>query len=198
MNSINERINELALKYFEGNNSNMAAALSTSEANIRNYRSKREPRIDMLNKIVEVLGITYEWLLTGKEETPPEETSIYKKHIALQDAHKDLFKENLKLMRQLNNLLSEKYEWLLIGKGGICTRNIYNKKDNEMKKFSVNHLIKEESDLVRFDVKKALALLLEVPEEKVFPVDGTKDIEVLLTVRVRYLRDATGTKFWKK
>ena len=44
--NINKRINYLAVFHFGGNNSKMAAALSTSEANIRNYRSDKEPRID--------------------------------------------------------------------------------------------------------------------------------------------------------
>jgi ribosomal protein S15P/S13E len=63
---MNLRINELAMNYFDGNNSKMANILSTSEANIRNYRSNREPKIEFINKIVEHLEINYEWLLAGK------------------------------------------------------------------------------------------------------------------------------------
>jgi hypothetical protein len=66
MSKINLRINELAMNYFDGNNSKMANILSTSEANIRNYRSNREPKIEFINKIVEHLEINYEWLLSGK------------------------------------------------------------------------------------------------------------------------------------
>lgn len=63
---INQRINELAIKYFNGNNSRFAEFLQTSEANIRNYRTKTQPKVDVLNKISETLEISYEWLLTGQ------------------------------------------------------------------------------------------------------------------------------------
>jgi hypothetical protein len=65
MSSINDRINILVNNFFDGNNSKFAELLNTSEANIRNYRSKTEPKIDVLVQISEKLEINYEWLLTG-------------------------------------------------------------------------------------------------------------------------------------
>jgi transcriptional regulator with XRE-family HTH domain len=66
MNGINQRINKIAIDYFNNNNSKFAKFLGTSEANIRNYRSKTEPRIDVINKIANELEICYEWLLAGE------------------------------------------------------------------------------------------------------------------------------------
>jgi len=68
MNTINHRINELALKFFENNNVKFAKFLETSEANVRNYRKSTSPKIEVLQKICENLEINYEWLLTGEGE----------------------------------------------------------------------------------------------------------------------------------
>ncbi|MDR1809837.1 MAG: hypothetical protein LBR34_05480 [Prevotella sp.] len=46
----------------------MANFLGTSEANIRNYRKDKEPRMAILVKIAESLEINFDWLLIGKGE----------------------------------------------------------------------------------------------------------------------------------
>lgn len=65
MKDINFRINKIIVEFFNDNNSKFAAFLGTSEANIRNYRTKTEPKIEYLNKIASELEINYEWLLNG-------------------------------------------------------------------------------------------------------------------------------------
>lgn len=67
MNSIGQRINELVKYFSNGNNSDFAAKIGVSEANIRNYINDRaEPKFNILEKIAINFEINYEWLLTGK------------------------------------------------------------------------------------------------------------------------------------
>ena len=66
MNSISLRINELALEIFNGNNTEFALALETSEANIRNYRKNTTPKVDFINLLHEKFEINFEWLINGK------------------------------------------------------------------------------------------------------------------------------------
>lgn len=66
MNDINLRINEIAVEYYFDNNSKFAAAMETSEANIRNYRGNTLPKIDFIIKLSQKLEINFEWLLLGK------------------------------------------------------------------------------------------------------------------------------------
>lgn len=61
--NINQKINEIAVQYFEGNNVKFAEKMNTSEANIRNYRSKIVPKVDFLVKLHQDLEINFEWLL---------------------------------------------------------------------------------------------------------------------------------------
>lgn len=75
MNTINERIKTLVIHFTEGNNSLFASKLGISEANIRNYIAKTEPKYSVLEKIVNTFEINYEWLLTGKGEMLKSESS---------------------------------------------------------------------------------------------------------------------------
>lgn len=68
MNTINNRIKELVEYFSNGNNSLFANKLGISEANVRNYISKTEPKFNVLEKIVNTFEINYEWLLTGNGE----------------------------------------------------------------------------------------------------------------------------------
>ncbi|MCB6232319.1 hypothetical protein [Flavobacterium psychrophilum] len=65
MNEINERIDKIALKYFEGNNSKFAKSIGTNEANIRNYRTKVIPKADFLIMLHNKLEISFDWVLLG-------------------------------------------------------------------------------------------------------------------------------------
>ena len=76
MNAINQRINKIVVEIFNDNNSKFAKLLGTSEANVRNYRLKTEPKIDVINKIVRELEISYEWLMTG-EGSMKSDTYVY-------------------------------------------------------------------------------------------------------------------------
>lgn len=62
---ITKRINEIAVEFFEGNNSRFAERMGTSEANIRNYRSKITPKVDFLVKLCNELEISFDWLFNG-------------------------------------------------------------------------------------------------------------------------------------
>ncbi|MCT4559842.1 MAG: S24 family peptidase [Crocinitomicaceae bacterium] len=62
---INHRINYLADKLFEGNNSKFAKEMGTSEANIRNYRTKTIPKLEFIQQLHTKFEISYEWLLEG-------------------------------------------------------------------------------------------------------------------------------------
>lgn len=68
MNTINERIKTLVTYFTDGNNSLFANKLGVSEANIRNYIAKTEPKYSVLEKIVNSFEVNYEWLLTGNGE----------------------------------------------------------------------------------------------------------------------------------
>jgi transcriptional regulator with XRE-family HTH domain len=111
MTSINLRINELAVKFFEDNNSKFAKKLSTSEANIRNYRSNREPKIEFLNKLAAKLEISYEWLLTGNgemlkgAETPVKQEEREEKHCAFENSCE--MRKNEALFLNANTLIKE-------------------------------------------------------------------------------------------
>jgi phage repressor protein C with HTH and peptisase S24 domain len=66
MNDITLRINTIANKYFDGNNVDFGRFMETSEANIRNYRTKNVPKTDFIVKLCEKLEINFDWLLLGK------------------------------------------------------------------------------------------------------------------------------------
>ncbi|MGV1019333.1 LexA family transcriptional regulator [Empedobacter falsenii] len=68
MTTINDRIKILVDYFSDGNNSKFANEIGVSEANIRNYISKTEPKFSALEKIVKKFEINYEWLLTGVGE----------------------------------------------------------------------------------------------------------------------------------
>lgn len=63
-----KKINEIAVNYFEDNNSKFAAALGTNEANIRNYRSKIVPKVDFIVKLCNDLDISFEWMFNDSGE----------------------------------------------------------------------------------------------------------------------------------
>lgn len=65
-NSIASRIKELVSVFANGNNSQFALMVGTSEANIRNYIAGRQPKFDFLSAIALKFEINYDWLLTGR------------------------------------------------------------------------------------------------------------------------------------
>ena len=105
MSDINFRINDLAINYFDGNNSKMAKILSTSEANIRNYRANREPKIEFLTRIAEYLEINYEWLLTGRGTMLKSEIS--EKNIDYKEKYIEALEKIITLQEELTEVKKE-------------------------------------------------------------------------------------------
>ena len=66
IDNISIRISNLVDYFAEGKNTKLAKLLNTSEANIRNYRRGRMPKIDFIYKACVKLEISFEWLLFGK------------------------------------------------------------------------------------------------------------------------------------
>lgn len=68
MSLISNRIEELVRKISQGNNSDFARLIGTSEANVRNYIAGTQPKFEVLAAMVDALEINCEWLLTGRGE----------------------------------------------------------------------------------------------------------------------------------
>jgi repressor LexA len=69
---IHHRIDQVAIQFFNGNNSMFAKSLKTSEANIRNYRTgKAAPKTDFIISLNNELGISFDWLLNAKGDMTP-------------------------------------------------------------------------------------------------------------------------------
>lgn len=66
MSTINEKINDIAIKTYKGNNSSFAKAMGTSETNIRNYRKKTMPKLDFVVKLHQLFELNFEYLLSEK------------------------------------------------------------------------------------------------------------------------------------
>lgn len=82
MNHIINKINKIAIERFNDNNSLFAKELGTSEANIRNYRTKTVPKIEFLVKLKEKLELSFDWLLMDNDDNDlkivSEPATIYK------------------------------------------------------------------------------------------------------------------------
>ncbi|SHL94270.1 helix-turn-helix domain-containing protein [Flavobacterium chilense] len=106
MSTINEKIDDLAIKEYKGNNSAFAKAMGTSEANIRNYRKGIIPKLDFIIKLHEVFGISFEWLLLDKndefssDKTKIECLDIETAEYKLLSLENDLLKERLKFQQE--------------------------------------------------------------------------------------------------
>lgn len=79
MCSINQRIEELINELFNGNNSLASKELGVNEASIRQYRKNTLPNANFLTKLVELFGVSADWLLTGRGEMKriEEVTQLY-------------------------------------------------------------------------------------------------------------------------
>lgn len=56
------KVNDIAVEFFDDNNSKFASRMGTSEANIRNYRSKIVPKIDFIVKLCNEIEINFDWM----------------------------------------------------------------------------------------------------------------------------------------
>lgn len=64
--TIHERIELLVEKFGRGRNTVFASLIDTNEANIRGYIRNIPPKYDIMEKIVNRLGVNPEWLLVGE------------------------------------------------------------------------------------------------------------------------------------
>lgn len=73
-----KKINEIAVVFFDNNNSKFALEMGTSEANIRNYRSKVVPKVDFLIRLCNKYEISFDWMFngTGKMIRPSDKASV--------------------------------------------------------------------------------------------------------------------------
>ncbi|CAA9203276.1 hypothetical protein [Flavobacterium collinsii] len=106
MSTINEKIDEIAIREFKGNNSSFAKAVNTSETNIRNYRKHTMPKLDFIVKLHDLFGIGFEYLLSDEVEINAYKSEDRKS--AAQD--QELVS---KMIMAENNLLKEKNDFLL-------------------------------------------------------------------------------------
>jgi transcriptional regulator with XRE-family HTH domain len=107
MNIINEKINDIAIKEYKGNNSTFAKIMGTSEANIRNYRKGTMPKLDFVVKLHEVLELSFDFLLSEKstahaskkveDKTAVDDQSIQFKKLSLEN---ELLIEKLKFQSE--------------------------------------------------------------------------------------------------
>jgi transcriptional regulator with XRE-family HTH domain len=78
--NISLRIKRIVTELYGGNQSEFARRIGISESNVRSYLVGTTPKADVLEKIVNHIAISYEWLLTGKgfmlrdEQTPSQST----------------------------------------------------------------------------------------------------------------------------
>jgi transcriptional regulator with XRE-family HTH domain len=105
MSNINDRIKDLVLFFANGNNSLFASKLGISEANVRNYISKTEPKFNILEKIANNFEINFEWLLTGKGEMLKQESEIV--NLEKNSFEKLSIEEKLKAIFEKSNELEE-------------------------------------------------------------------------------------------
>ncbi|QLC65754.1 hypothetical protein LPB248_05435 [Flavobacterium sp. LPB0248] len=105
MSTINEKINDIAVKEFKGNNSSFAKAMNTSEANIRNYRKETMPKLDFIVKLHDLFEISFEYLLSENIETGSYKNQDYNGKAQDQDLMQ-------KMLGAENTLLKEKIEFL--------------------------------------------------------------------------------------
>jgi len=105
MSTINEKIDDIAVKEFKGNNSSFAKAMNTSEANIRNYRKETMPKLDFIVKLHDLFEISFEYLLSENVEIGRYKIEDSKSF----SQDQDLLNKTLKAE---NNLLKEKLEFL--------------------------------------------------------------------------------------
>ena len=57
-----KKVNDIAVEFFDDNNSKFASRMGTSEASIRNYRSKIIPKIDFIVRLCNEIEINFDWM----------------------------------------------------------------------------------------------------------------------------------------
>jgi transcriptional regulator with XRE-family HTH domain len=119
MSSINEKINDIAIKEYKGNNSAFAKVMGTSEANIRNYRKETMPKLDFVVKLHDAFDISFEYLLSekievGKYKIKEEKKSIIESEFyhKIISSENEFLKEKLKFQQEQIEFYKNKIEFL--------------------------------------------------------------------------------------
>lgn len=118
MSIITEKINDIAVKEYKGNNSSFAKAMNTSEANIRNYRKGTMPKLDFVVRLHEIFEISFDSLLSAKPDGSKSK-AIKNKSLADDDSRyeilkleNDLLKEKIKFQKEQIEFYKNKIEFL--------------------------------------------------------------------------------------
>lgn len=119
MSTINEKINDIAIKEYKGNNSAFAKVMGTSEANIRNYRKETMPKLDFVVKLHDAFGISFEYLLSekievGKYKMKEEKNSISESGLQYKiiSSENEFLKEKLKFQQEQIEFYKHQIEFL--------------------------------------------------------------------------------------
>lgn len=130
MSTINEKINDIAIKKYNGNNSSFAKDMKTSEANIRNYRKNTIPKLDFIVKLHQLFELNFEYLLSEKikvghtkMEAPapfPSDDSLHYKMICLEN---DFLKDKLKFQTEQIEFYKNQIEFLTLNTDSIIISN---------------------------------------------------------------------------
>ncbi|GGE95736.1 hypothetical protein SAMN05443634_11031 [Chishuiella changwenlii] len=141
MSNINDRIKDLVLFFANGNNSLFASKLGISEANVRNYISKTEPKFNILEKIANNFEINFEWLLTGKGEMLKQESEIVNleknsfENLSIEEKLKAIFIQNKALKEKIDNVSTSNKQALL-----EVENRIFGDVKKNMKKFTLQDI----------------------------------------------------------
>lgn len=112
------KINEIAIKYFDDNNSRFASEMETSEANIRNYRSGTQPKLEFLKKLSEKLELSFENLVLDSLDIEKSSVSsgvVSEPEVTYQSYKDELIATQKKYIAMLEKKLAE-HEDVLIKK----------------------------------------------------------------------------------
>lgn len=119
MGTINEKINDIAIKEYKGNNSAFAKVMGTSEANIRNYRKETMPKLDFVVRLHDTLDISFEYLLSerikvGKYKMKEGKNSISESglHYKTISSENEFLKEKLKFQQEQIEFYKQQIEFL--------------------------------------------------------------------------------------
>lgn len=66
--TMSSRIKRIVMDLFDGNRSEFARKVGISESGVRSYLAGTIPKVDVLEKITNSLGISCEWLVLGRGE----------------------------------------------------------------------------------------------------------------------------------
>ena len=95
---ISRRVEQLVDHFAEGINTRFAELVGTSEANIRNYKNGKLPKLDFVYGVCDGLGVSYEWLLVGKGEMLKALTRAESSPVAGNDTLQALLEANGRLV----------------------------------------------------------------------------------------------------